>query len=436
MPEKIVNYGKGNDLQVDQSGDCPYCKQNSPLRCLNGSVLHYEKWVAVVTEGTILFKGRSLPKSADHLLELQCACGASYKADQWSLQNNVHYGCPSCQRTALSALRAWQLEDGRAIVARRGMTLLDNPMSYTEPAHIIDSKGCRTPYASILALVRSLPATAKGYGYGSICRVPLTAINTGLPYSAADIAFIEEHQSTMSYRKLAAVLGRTDTSVKQQFRRLGIRNDQREHYKRTIEVWDRAFSVTTPESSYWAGLLASDGCISDRGLVRIELKALDEDVLQALACYLKFTGKFSYRSVRNVNGRGMYASFSFRSNQIRKDLEQKFGIVQRKTDSLPPPDIVDSLLCRAYIVGLIEGDGHIHRSRRGGLMLNFISASPNLFSWVAEQVSAILGKTFSTSHTGKTKRVSSIVVWHNDAERLKLILLEAFEGKMARKWSI
>lgn len=54
------------------------------------------------------------------------------------------------------------------------------------------------------------------------------------------------------------------------------------------------------------GLLAADATITDSDEVILELKAIDEGVLQQFARFVQFTGAFRYRTVAIVEGRGVY----------------------------------------------------------------------------------------------------------------------------------
>lgn len=432
-PEKILNFPDASGLEPATNEDCPFCTQSSPLGCLNGSVAEYRHWVKLITDGKVKYRGRSFPKSADEPLDLKCSCGTPYEASQYALQKNVHFGCPTCEEKGRSAQRAWSLEAARSVVARRGFVLQGDPGSYVAEAVIQNTDGSKSSHHSILELVQALPGSANGFGIQE--RRKWATPRLGMPYSHEDVAFLRKHQSTMRHAQLAEALGRTEGSVKQQFRRLGIRNDEREHFKRTVEVRDGAFDVLSPESCYWAGLLATDGCITDKGEISLELAIGDEDVLQGLAAFLGHTGHLSYRTVTNTDGRGLYAKLRFRSSQIRQALMTSFGIIPRKTRILPAPNLSDSPLCRAYMVGLIEGDGHIKRDRRGGLMINFVSASPSLFEWFVRQVEIIIGKRLPTRTVGKYRVTSSITIWNNDAELLMSSLLADFQGNMHRKWN-
>lgn len=434
-PWKILNYAADFDLPPDSSRDCPYCAKSSPLNCLDASIPHYAIWVSVVSEGKVQFKGQTFPTAPDELQPFECSCGCRFTNSQKALQKNRYFGCPDCSRKAETKQRAWSHSEAMIIVQRRNMRLRNDPGSYTSEAIIEDSGGRKMGYGTILELVKALPAKASGYSKTNPLPAHI-AFKSGTPYSEKDIDFLRKNSPNMTYAQFAKELGRTVESVRQKCYESGIQHNHREHSNRIFSVKDNAFSIDTPESCYWAGLLASDGTLTDKGDISLELKGVDEGLLQGFAKFLEFTGTLSYRTVANTAGRGIYACIRFRSTQIRKDLSLKFGIVPRKTHCLPSPAITATELCYAYMVGLLEGDGHIKRDPKGGLKLNFISASPDLFQWFIDKVKLILGKEVSRNHkAGKSEVTETMTVWYSDAEKVRDTLLKAIPGKMARKWN-
>lgn len=127
-----------------------------------------------------------------------------------------------------------------------------------------------------------------------------------------------------------------------------------------------AFSSVTPASSYFLGILYTDGYIytgkeKNDGWKHnnISLVLTDKDVVEKFCDFLNIP--------RSVIKQRKYASSTketyylyFTSEQIVKDVT-KYGIVQQKT-YIPcsyPQDVYDS----HYFRGLIDGDGSIKRNR-------------------------------------------------------------------------
>ena len=70
--------------------------------------------------------------------------------------------------------------------------------------------------------------------------------------------------------------------------------------KKKYNCWKEAFKYYTKESCYYAGLIASDGCVSSKrkdgklNILTITLKEEDLETLEKLKEYLRYTGKIYY----------------------------------------------------------------------------------------------------------------------------------------------
>jgi len=126
---------------------------------------------------------------------------------------------------------------------------------------------------------------------------------------------------------------------------------------------------TTPniQNCYWAGFIAADGCIGncrDRLFLAINLKSTDECLLKEMVSQTEFTGKIGQGKHR---GYGKYSEniYYYSALQIRncekwiKSLNKNWNITEKKSLTLLPPNINDFDLQLSYIIGLIDGDGHI-----------------------------------------------------------------------------
>ncbi len=183
-------------------------------------------------------------------------------------------------------------------------------------------------------------------------------------------------------------------------------------------------------------MLAADATITDDAEIVLELKTIDEIVLQGLAQFVQFTGSFGYRTVKSVAGRGIYCSLRFLSSQICADLKRTFGIVPRKTRVLPCPNLSDPVLERAYMAGLFEGDGHVRRTRRG-LVMHFVSASYGNFKWFVDCANAITGTKAKPRILEKARGpIYNVTYQDAAAEKLMCVLRKAGPGLMKRKWQL
>lgn len=127
------------------------------------------------------------------------------------------------------------------------------------------------------------------------------------------------------------------------------------------------FNVPNIQNSYWAGFIAADGCIGNcRGkrFLVINLKNTDRDILEEFKNQTSFTGNISNGKHK---GYGKYIDniYCYSTIQIRNcdqwisDLKQHWNITENKSITILRPNITDINLQLSYIIGLIDGDGHI-----------------------------------------------------------------------------
>lgn len=126
--------------------------------------------------------------------------------------------------------------------------------------------------------------------------------------------------------------------------------------KSTIVINHNAFSEITKESAYWAGFLAADGNLRKMHRkywgVRVYLAEVDIDHLYKFQAFLQSGHKVSHSEVYNR------ASLEFCSEQIGKDLQDKYLLTERKSLTLEFPELPDGVL-PDFIRGYFEGDGCI-----------------------------------------------------------------------------
>jgi len=123
------------------------------------------------------------------------------------------------------------------------------------------------------------------------------------------------------------------------------------------KIYSKSFSELTPESSYWLGFLAADGCIykSPAGQLSlyISLNKNDLEHLQLLKNFLKCKNKIYERKETN--------SYQLRIGNKKMCIDiMKYGILPRKStignDLLL--DIPDNMK-DYFIAGYFDGDGSI-----------------------------------------------------------------------------
>jgi DNA-binding CsgD family transcriptional regulator len=140
---------------------------------------------------------------------------------------------------------------------------------------------------------------------------------------------------------------------------------------------DSFFSTFTPESCYWAGFIAADGCILNN-TVKISLAMKDIDHLELFKTIISFTG--NVKKYKRSNGYE-YCVLSITSKKIVEDLNKNFNIHPRKTFNLMPPILPDDLV-NHYVRGYIDGDGCFAKNRYS----ISIVGSEDIIKWIREVI--------------------------------------------------
>lgn len=117
------------------------------------------------------------------------------------------------------------------------------------------------------------------------------------------------------------------------------------------ELDNTIFSLYTPESCYWAGFLAADGCIDVNGTIRIELQGKDSYQVEEFKQYCKADHVISHNVLKDSY------KFGFCSNIVKDDLYYNFGIAVDKTFNLQYPIFEEDWQYAAYHRGFFDGDG-------------------------------------------------------------------------------
>jgi hypothetical protein len=117
---------------------------------------------------------------------------------------------------------------------------------------------------------------------------------------------------------------------------------------------DNYFSAPNLENSYWAGLIAADGCIL-KNRNSVTLNQADVEVIKK---FLHCTKSLVRPTCRKNRNNTCYAC-TLTSPQIIHDLKENFSIGRRKTYHLLPPENLSYENSLSFITGLLDGDGHI-----------------------------------------------------------------------------
>lgn len=127
-----------------------------------------------------------------------------------------------------------------------------------------------------------------------------------------------------------------------------------EHLVKTVD--QTSFSIYTPESAYWAGFIAADGCITG-GYLKICLHYQDINHLEKFKKFVKSTHKISSNTEKYNR-----AEIGFKlSQQMKDDLLLNYNIGPNKSLTYEMP-ILPSDCLWPFIRGYFDGDGCICES--------------------------------------------------------------------------
>lgn len=465
MADQILKFPALHGLPSNTDLDCPHCSGRSAFWSLGRDPSKLDKWLEHQTDGHLQLTDPGRYPDSHECIPVTCSKTANvFNATTSTLQINKYHGCIACQKTAAANQRAWVFEEARELVQRRGFDLKNDPGSYVGAAQMLDQDGNAANYTNILGLLKALPMN----GGGSFGRhgepesqLTVTESRAGEPYSVNDDAVLHSMIDAKMWRSrdIADQLGRSCGSVKQRMRHLSLFNNSQ--HVRHSSVNDSAFATVTSQSCYFAGLLASDGNIkrdpqqdeplstgpgiiqpenadcARRRSIGLELKAIDEDVVAAFLHFVGSNLSLCYRTPANVQGRGAYCGTSIRSNQIFQNLNLHFNLTPVKTLNLQPPKLQGTDCQRAFLVGLLEGDGHIKvAAHKNELKISLISASRSMMDWYIQAASELAGLALPPARlilreTGP--HWTSEVTGKKAAALGRELLI--FDGQMKRKWN-
>lgn len=136
------------------------------------------------------------------------------------------------------------------------------------------------------------------------------------------------------------------------------------HYDR-----NRFQTIETEEDAYWLGFITADGCIIENRWLAIGLAKKDTKHLVKFCSYLGLNEAETKEIIKSgfggaYTGDNIVSSVKICSFDIIKNLEEK-GITPRKSGKEIPYICPSKELEKAYIRGLIDGDGYIRSTQYG-----------------------------------------------------------------------
>lgn len=228
------------------------------------------------------------------------------------------------------------------------------------------------------------------------------------------------------------LVGRTHSAITTRANKIGLSGNRR--VNRCYAVNARFFRDVNPLTAYFAGFLAADGCVYvNHGAARlvVSLQARDLGHLEKLRTAISYGGPIK---VLHQNGRSYVTMVVAGVSEMLDDLRRNFNITPRKTYSLRPPTSLDEVNALAFIMGLIDGDGHVSVKR--GLAIG-LTGTRAMLEWVKYWFDRVVPPKKGEHRVGDYKNRRA-AWYHVTGKRARLIakrLLQLEVPYMERKWN-
>lgn len=194
------------------------------------------------------------------------------------------------------------------------------------------------------------------------------------------------------------------------------------HYNRT------KFSVIeTEEDAYWLGFFTADGCIVHNIYAGISLAEKDEDHLHKFCAYMELTPQETKEIITTGTG-GAYSkdnitkSVKICSKQVIMNLRDK-GIDNNKSGKEIPYKCATVDLEKAYIRGLLDGDGYIRKNLDGFGLVGSYDICKYVQDFITDNIKDISnnhirqhGTIWKLELTGKVQTQQIINYFYKDAK--------------------
>lgn len=129
--------------------------------------------------------------------------------------------------------------------------------------------------------------------------------------------------------------------------------------------------IKTEEDAYWLGFITADGCIVQNKWLQIKLQASDVKHLEKFCKFMGMPNEQIQEAIKDEVG-GAYTRdnpvkvIKISSIEVIKNLQDK-GIYPRKSGNEIPYKCSSIDLEKAYIRGLIDGDGYLSSTDQNGI---------------------------------------------------------------------
>lgn len=190
-----------------------------------------------------------------------------------------------------------------------------------------------------------------------------------------ELSFIQLYlnNSTSSYKELLQIYNGKSKPPERRalYHWLNILGKEKTEGKNIKYHYDRKKfqTIQTEEDAYWLGFITADGCIVDNKWLQIQLAEKDENHLLKFCYYMGLNKKESTEIIKHGFG-GAYTkdnptcNIKICSIEIINNLKNK-GIEPKKSGKEKPYLCSSVELEKAYVRGLVDGDGYLRSTEYG-----------------------------------------------------------------------
>jgi hypothetical protein len=179
-------------------------------------------------------------------------------------------------------------------------------------------------------------------------------------------------------------------------------------FKKKYRINEAFFSEYNLASCYYAGFLASDGCVKNDRVVSITQSCDKKKYLDRFKDYVDYTGPLL--GPYKTKGRDTY-SFTVTCCQWVNDLYDNFKITKKKSLTLKAPNIDNIDMRLSFIAGLIDGDGSVgvYKNGKKKKLSPIItwSGTKDILEWVKDNIDALVPRMRKARKTACVNKIGS-----------------------------
>ena len=256
--------------------------------------------------------------------------------------------------------------------------------------------------------------------------------DTPVRWTDEEESVIANNYGESTYGQIAAMIpGRTWMAVRHRANLMGLTGTS--NLGRKYSADKGFFSIPNVLNSYWAGFLAADGNVRGHRL-SLGLAPKDGAHVERLRDALRYTGKVSWGS--------KVVGMQVTCLDMVEDLRKNFSITERKSLTLKPPPITGDDLIRAFIVGVIDGDGSITMEVKKGKYRHpriTIYGTQALLLWIQRHFDRWVparNRKASEVHKRPSAELYSYRVTAGRAKAIGRLLMSVDVPSLTRKWDV